>query len=291
MELLQLRYFQKVAELENVTKAAKYFSVPQPSMSQAISRLERDLNVKLFERRNGKLFLNEKGKAFLIYVEKTLQELDNGVAAVTGDLERISGPVSIKIMENHRFILTCIPKFSKLYPDVSISASHGYYEDQDVTYDLCISSQTSYKRMTAYAPLIRERIVLAVHEDHPFAKRDRVEIADLQGQKLISLPAQSALHASTLKLCRAQGFDPIIPIICDDPYFIRKYVSENMGIALAPSISWKGRFRENTVLVPIESPEIFVSSYLIWDDTRYSSPAVHRFREFLFSEASSFSTP
>lgn len=291
MELLQLRYFQKVAELENVTKAAKYFSVPQPSMSQAISRLERDLNVKLFERRNGKLFLNEKGKAFLIYVEKTLQELDNGVAAVTGDLERISGPVSIKIMENHRFILTCIPKFSKLYPDVSISASHGYYEDQDVTYDLCISSQTSYKRMTAYAPLIRERIVLAVHEDHPFAKRDRVEIADLQGQKLISLPAQSALHASTLKLCRAQGFDPIIPIICDDPYFIRKYVSENMGIALAPSISWKGRFRENTVLVPIESPEIFVSSYLIWDDTRYSSPAVHRFREFLFSEALSFSTP
>ena len=55
MELLQLRYFQKVAELENVTKAAKYYSVPQPSMSQAISRLERDLNVKLFERKKRKI--------------------------------------------------------------------------------------------------------------------------------------------------------------------------------------------------------------------------------------------
>ena len=90
MELLQLRYFQKVAELENITKAAKYFSVPQPSMSQAISRLERDLNTKLFERRGGKLFLNEKGRAFLVYMEKTLQELDRGVAAVTGESEKIS---------------------------------------------------------------------------------------------------------------------------------------------------------------------------------------------------------
>lgn len=291
MELLQLRYFQKVAELENVTRAAKYFSVPQPSMSQAISRLERDLNVKLFERRNGKLFLNEKGRAFLVYVERTLQDLDNGIAAVTGDSEKISGPVSIKIMENHRFILTCIPKFAQLYPDVSISVSHGYYEDQDVSYDLCISSQPSYKRMTAFAPLIRERVVLAVHEDHPFAQRKSVDISDLQGQKLISLPAQSALHSLTIQHCRARGFDPLMPIICDDPYFVRKYVSENMGIALAPSVSWKGRFRENTVLVDLASPEIYVSSYLIWDDTHYNSPAVNRFREFLLAEAKGFSTP
>ncbi len=291
MELLQLRYFQKVAELENVSKAARYFSVPQPSMSQAITRLERDLNVKLFERRNGKLFLNNSGRTFLVYVERVLRELDQGVAAVTGNQEVISGPVSIKIMENHRFILTCIPKFQALYPEVTISASHGYYEDQEVNYDLCISSKPSYKRMTAHAPLIRERVVLAVHEDHPFAQRKSVDIADLQGQRIISLPAQAELHSKTLKLCREHGFEPIIPVVCDDPYFIRKYVSENMGVALAPSVSWHGRFRQNTVLIPIEAPQIYVCSYLIWDDTHYCSPAALRFREFLFEEAKAFSEP
>ncbi|MBQ4371789.1 MAG: LysR family transcriptional regulator, partial [Firmicutes bacterium] len=238
MELLQLRYFQKVAELESVTKAARYFSIPQPSMSQAIGRLERDLNTRLFERRNGKLFLNEKGRAFLEAVERSLQELDNGMATITGDAGKISGPINIKVMENHRFILASIPKFAKMYPDVRISVSHGYYEDQDVSYDLCISSKPSYKHMTASVPLIRERVVLAVHEDHPFASREAVSIADLQGQKLISLPAPTELYEQTLKLCRARGFEPLIPIICDDPYFVRKYVSENMGIALAPSISW-----------------------------------------------------
>ena len=56
MELRQLRYFQKVAEMENITLAAKHFLIPQPSMSQTISRLEKELGTSLFDRKNGKLF-------------------------------------------------------------------------------------------------------------------------------------------------------------------------------------------------------------------------------------------
>lgn len=285
MELLQLRYFQKVAEMESITKASNYFMIPQPSMSQTISRLEKELGVKLFDRRKGKLFLNERGRNFLVYVNHALQELENGISAVTEQTETISGTVNVKVMENHRFILTCIPKFAELYPDVSISVSHGYYEDPDVTYDLCISPRMTYRNMAACEPLIKETLVLAVHENHPLANREIAYISDLKGQKLISLPCQSSLHVLTLNHCRAQGFEPLIPIVCDDPYFIRKYVSDDMGIALAPSISWKGRFRENTVLIPLEDPQLCVMSYLLWDAKRYLSPAVRKFREYLLVEA------
>ena len=72
MELLQLRYFQKVAEYESITKASHYFMIPQPSMSQTISRLEKELGAKLFDRRKGKLFLNEQGQNFLLYVNRSL---------------------------------------------------------------------------------------------------------------------------------------------------------------------------------------------------------------------------
>ena len=205
MELRQLRYFQKVAELENITLAARHFMIPQPSMSQTISRLEKELKVKLFDRKNGKLFLNEQGRTFLAHVERVLQELDDGVASVTETDGSISGSVRIKVMENHRFILTCVPQFIKLYPNVNISVSHGYYEDPDIPYDLCVSSNMTYKRMTAQQPLIREQVVLAVHEAHPLAQKQSISIADLRGQRLISLPPQSALHAITLELCRGAG--------------------------------------------------------------------------------------
>ena len=285
MELLQLRYFQKVAELESITKASRFYMIPQPSMSQTISRLERELGVRLFDRRNGKLFLNEQGQCFLNYVNSSLRELDNGIAAVTDQPEVITGTVKVKVMENHRFILTCIPQFAKRYPDVTISVSHGYYEDPAVHYDLCISSQNAYRNLTVSQPLIQEPLVLAVQKDHPLAGLQKASVRDLQGQKLISLPQQSALYSVTVDQCRAAGFEPLIPIVCDDPYFIRKYVSEGMGIALAPSISWKGRFRENTVLIPMEEPDLWVCSYLHWDDNCYLSPAVRKFRDFLLEEA------
>lgn len=289
MELLQLRYFKKVAELESITKAANYYMIPQPSMSQTIARVEKELGVKLFDRRNGKLFLNEKGKLFYQHVEAAIREMDNGIAALSAVSDDVSGSVRIKIMDSHRLILNCIPKFANLYPKISISAAHGYYEDRDITYDLCISSLPSYQDMKACVPIVKEQIVLAVHEDNPLAKRQKVSIDDLRDEKLISMPAGSALYDMTFTLCNACGFEPQIPIICDDPYFVRKYVSENMGVALAPSVSWAGRFRNNTVLLPVEDPAIFTTSYLLWDSKRYLSPAVQKFKQFIINEAKNLS--
>ena len=77
MELLQLRYFCTVAQYESITRAAEYYHIPQPAMSQTIARLEKELGIRLFDRKNGRLFLNDKGRIFLASVEKALDELDN----------------------------------------------------------------------------------------------------------------------------------------------------------------------------------------------------------------------
>lgn len=53
MELLQLQYFRKVAELEHMTRAAEELRIAQPALSKTISRLEEDLGVPLFDR-NGR---------------------------------------------------------------------------------------------------------------------------------------------------------------------------------------------------------------------------------------------
>lgn len=285
MDLLQLRYFQKAAQLESVTKAARFFNIPQPAMSQMIRKLEHELgDVSLFDRRNGHIYLNERGRLFLEYVDRSLTELDHGVREISEAPERVEGPIRIKIYENHRFILTSLPRFSEQYPDVVFMTSHGYFEEQNAEYDICISSHKSYRAMRHAVPFIKEKVVLAVNEANPLSERKRINVWELAGEKFISMPKQSSLHNMLLSTCRDCGFEPKIPVLCDDPYFIRKYISENIGVALAPSISWKGRFRENTVLVPIQEPELFVSSYLLYDDRQYQSPALRRFIEFLLNE-------
>lgn len=64
MELSQLRYFSAVAQLENMSKAAEIMFVSQPNLSTSISRLEEEVGVPLFERRRGKIILNQSGKCF-----------------------------------------------------------------------------------------------------------------------------------------------------------------------------------------------------------------------------------
>ena len=139
--------------------------------------------------------------------------------------------------------------------------------------------------MKRSTPLVRESIVLAVHESNPLAKRRWVSLPELKDEKFITMPSRSSLYDITYNNCRACGFEPQVQFICDDPYFVRKYISENMGVALSPSVSWYERFRANTVIIPIDNPPIYTTTYLLWDDNKYMTPTVQKFMAFVVEQA------
>ena len=61
MELRVLRYYLTVAREENITRAAEILHITQPTLSRQMAELEEELNTKLFERTNRKIFLTESG--------------------------------------------------------------------------------------------------------------------------------------------------------------------------------------------------------------------------------------
>ncbi|MHB8148225.1 MAG: LysR family transcriptional regulator, partial [Vulcanimicrobiaceae bacterium] len=85
MELQQLAYFRVVARTEHFTQAAEELAITQPALSRAISRLERDLGVALFDHRGRSVRLNRYGRAFLRHAERALVALEEGRREV-GDL-------------------------------------------------------------------------------------------------------------------------------------------------------------------------------------------------------------
>src|SRR5690348_16241002 len=76
MELQQLLYFRKVAELQHFTRAAEALAVSQPALSRAVARLEDELGVHQFEREGRSVRLNRYGQIFLGRVERILQEVE-----------------------------------------------------------------------------------------------------------------------------------------------------------------------------------------------------------------------
>ncbi len=270
--------------MESVTRAANYYNIPQSAMSQTISRLEKELGIQLFDRHNNRIHLNDNGRTFLEYINKALLEIDNGVQSLKFGNTDISGSVNLLAIENRRFVLSCVEQFAEKYPKVSFSISHDYYGEYELNYDLIITSAPPRGINYGYAPCIKERIVMNIHESHPLANRVSVELSELKGERFITMTSRSSLFSITFGSCHACGFEPNVPFICDDPYFVRKYVSKEMGIALVPEVSWEGRFREKTKLVKI-LPEITTTSYVVWDERRYLSPAINAFRDYLLDEA------
>ena len=133
MELNQLHYFLAVAKTENVTKAAQELFITQPALSRVILRLEKELGTTLFDRKGGRLVLNDRGKVFLSYIKPALEAINNGVHTVIDGL----GTREIVI---HNYLITNLfnsitEKCQAEFPTMSFTVKNigDYAKDKELT--------------------------------------------------------------------------------------------------------------------------------------------------------------
>ena len=76
MQIQQLIYFMKIADLGSMNKAAEALLMTQPNLSRAIINLEAELNIKLFKRNNKGVVMTEDGKKLYQYSRTILNQMD-----------------------------------------------------------------------------------------------------------------------------------------------------------------------------------------------------------------------
>jgi len=122
MELRQLKYFVKVAELLSFSKAAKALYITQSTLSQQIKQLEDELDMALFFRNNHKVALTEAGSTFLEGAKKLLAEADDNKAKIMDLALGRSGVLNIGVTYSFGSILTeSVLTFKKEFPDVVLN--------------------------------------------------------------------------------------------------------------------------------------------------------------------------
>src|SRR5687768_10462245 len=95
VELRQLRYFVTVAENAGFTRAAELLHVAQPSLSQQIRALERELGVPLFERTSRMVRLTAAGESLLPHARRALAAVDDARHDLAEQAAAPSGPVRL----------------------------------------------------------------------------------------------------------------------------------------------------------------------------------------------------
>ncbi len=280
MELLQLKYFCDAAESENFSKTAQKFNVPPSNISQTISRLEQELDTLLFDRSANKIKLNEKGKRFYENIKSGLEKIEDAKKIISEKDDELTGEIHLGIFTNRRIVTEAIEKFRLKNPKVSFVLNHSttYIEKSDLIISTAPPNESAWEKKL----LVTENILLAVSKDNFLAKEKSLKISDLKNERFITMPKESSLYNITKELCK--DFAPNIAIMTDDPFYIRKYIELDLGIAFVPSFSWKGQFSENVVLKSIG--DFKRHTYIFYPKNRYMSNAAKCFLESLIKTAS-----
>ena len=238
--LRQLEYLVAVGEFGSVTEAAERVNVSAPSVSAAISQLEREFGITLFVRRHAHgLSLTQAGRSFVDQARLILTEAGK-LNALSNELTgQVRGPLHVACLVT--FAQVVIPAirrtFSDAYPDVDFFQYERDHAaileglrmarfDIALSYDLDIPADMVFRRLAVLPPYA------VLHEDHPLAARGEVTVQDLAAHPMIllDLPFSSTYF---LSLFRDAGLAPRIVERTRDMSVMRAMVANRFGYSIA----------------------------------------------------------
>ena len=136
MTVTQMTYFMALCDCLSFSKAAEQLNVTQPAISSAIRELEKECNVRLFERKKNTLALTAEGQVLAQLVEPCLKQVQELNAAVK-HLDQVNQHlrVGFTTLFGNYVYSDILSRFMRTYPHVQISAqestSHGLWQMLD----------------------------------------------------------------------------------------------------------------------------------------------------------------
>lgn len=258
MDLNTLKQFLVVAQLEHLSRAADELHVAQPSLSRTIARLESELGTPLFDRA-GRLRLNDAGKLFRGYVERSLGELDAGRRAVTETAGEGFGTVRLA-SETFLTLTGPLAAYKRAHPSVEVELHQMPAEDmarhlraQDI--DLCVASQPIPSEGVEAVQLFDEAVWVATPLDHPLAGRASVSIDELADQPFVTARKGHWQRRLLDRLFAGRALVPKIVCEGDEPSAIADLISAGLGIGLVPAIARRTATRAPVAWIAVDSPD------------------------------------
>jgi DNA-binding transcriptional LysR family regulator len=260
VELRQVRFFVAVAEDRHFGRAAERMYIAQPALSQHIRRLERELEVQLFDRSARYVRLTPAGEAFLEVARRMLRQVDEGTDAArraeageTGSLAvgvntSVAAPVLSEVLRHWHQGRPAVR--TRL---ISGSARELVDLVRRRELDLALVDGPVVDAGLDSALVVDDPVVVVLPADHPLAGHDTVPLRSLHGERFVAVARRSSvsLHDRLIELCAGAGFHPDVALEVDDPYLVPVAVAAGLAVGLVASISVVGGVIPGLVWRPV----------------------------------------
>lgn len=293
MNLNHLQYFATLAKEEHYTKAAKKLSITQPSLSNAISLIEKELGTYLFEKKGRNVVLTKYGKVFLEYVEKTLETLDQGIKKTRCLTSENSGIIDLGYIYTigAKDIPMLINKFTdeNEEKDFKFTLSDGNTSDvirglKNEDYDIGFCSKIEGEDDIEFIKVKKEELVLITPEDHPLANKKEIDLKETIEYEYVAFKNHSGLRPFIDNMFDELSEKQNIAYEVEKDDSLAGLVEANFGIGIIPNIPILKYFDVN--IIKINNPKYERNIYMARMKNKYLSPAVQEFAKFVVKQYS-----
>jgi DNA-binding transcriptional LysR family regulator len=174
LSLREIEYVLTVAAEENITRAAEKLYIAQPSLSQAIKKIEDEIGHPLFTRVRNRIKLTEEGQLFVEagqHINKTVRDLENKLHGLSQiDFGHLS--IGMPLHLGAFVIPKALSIYKKRFPNVDIELHENTSSELENmivngTVDLAIMPLPFGNPNICFQPLLSSRMVLIMAKDNP----------------------------------------------------------------------------------------------------------------------------
>lgn len=217
MNISQLHYFVVAAQFEHFGMAAKSLYITQPALSNSISRLEKELGVKLFDHIGRNVKLTAAGELFLKHASRSLSELDEGMRLVmsegssTVSTIRIGAVAAVLRGYLSSLISSCgLAIEGSIVPDIY---QKGSTKDciaglTNGTLDIAFCGYPVSDQELKWVPLVPQNAVATLSIEHPLANKHCVSLAEIRDYPLLSYREPSYMYYAFKNMFKQYGLEP-----------------------------------------------------------------------------------
>jgi DNA-binding transcriptional LysR family regulator len=244
VQLQQLAYFVAVADTRHFTRAAEEVHVSQPSLSQQIKALERELGAELFSRARGHITLTDAGEALLPLARRILADADTARQEVQELAHLRRGRVRLGATPSlcTGLLPDVLRAFHDRHPGIALLVEEG--GSHDLVRELArgaldlalvvLPLPTPSPALTT-VELFEEDLVVVSSAEAP-APRSPLRVADLEGRPMVMFRHGYDLRDLTLAACRAAGFEPYFTVEGGEMDAVLGFVRAGLGLAVVPQM-------------------------------------------------------
>ena len=244
MNIRDLEYLVALAEHKHFRRAADACHVSQPTLSGQIRKLEDELGIILLERTSRKVLFTQSGLLLVDQAKTVLREVKLLKEMASNQGKEMTGPLHVGVIPTIGPYLMphIVPALQNAFPDLELflyeAQTHQLLEQLETgRLDCAIVASVRETEPFIEVPLFKERMLLSVAENQPWAKEQTIPKSMLKDREMLMLDDGHCLRNQALGYCFTAGAKENSHFQATSLETLRNMVAANAGMTLMPELA------------------------------------------------------